>query len=106
MKAKDVKNILDIPFINAETLKSKLKLSYYVVEDSCSIYSLKKDNSSFSIEVISDETLIAGKITLEKLIRDLTNFDEIYFSMSRVISGEIIESYHFRPLIDENKKEY
>jgi hypothetical protein len=103
----DVDNILDIPFINLEILKSKFKLVLYEVGDSCSIYKLKKQDYTLIIEVMSDETLIEGKITLETLIRDLADFgNDVYFAMHKRVDGENVGSYHFRPLIDESEKIY
>lgn len=56
---------------------------------------------------MSDEKLIEGKITLENLIRDLAEFgDDLYFAMCKIVEGENVESYHYRPLINENEKIY
>tara|TARA_R110000772_G_C13085441_1_gene417962 strand:+ start:59 stop:379 length:321 start_codon:yes stop_codon:yes gene_type:complete len=106
METKDVHNILDIPFIDAETLKNKFKLVVYETGDCCSIYKLKRDYYTYIIEVMSDNTLIEGKISLENLVRDLAEFDEIYFAMYKLVGGENVESYHFRPLINEDEKIY
>jgi hypothetical protein len=106
-ETKDVDNILDIPFINAKTLKSKFKLELYDVSDCLAIYKLKREYYTYIIEVMSDEKLIEGKITLENLIRDLTDFgDDLYFAMCKIVGGENVESYHYRPLINESEKIY
>lgn len=106
-ETKDVDNILDIPFIDVKTLKSNLKLELYDVSDCLSIYKLKREYYTYIIEVMSDEKLIEGKITLENLIRDLADFgDDLYFAMCKIVEGENVESYHYRPLINENEKIY
>ena len=102
-KMKDVRQITDIPEIE-NYLRFMFRLECYDVGDKTQIYRCDLSTSSFIIvELISDESLIEG---IEELANLVTQENLHYFGFTIRLMDEIVDSYHYRPLIDESKKDY
>lgn len=103
----DVKTIIDIPGIE-DYLSKKFTLDCYDAEDNIQCYTLEiTKRTSITLELITDEPLIAGKQELAEILTQ----DPIYYaSWSLCIeTGEIPEvetMYIYRPLVDNYKKNF
>ena len=101
---KDVKNITDIPDIE-NLIYLQFSLELYETGDCLAIYKSKKDNgNTLTLEIITDESLILGHIDLAEII---AHYDIAYLELNEFDSNDVVVSeYMFRPLIDEELKNY
>jgi len=104
METYDVREIRDIP--NIENYFDKVfNLNLYDRSDNIQVYRLDlDDNKSILIDIIEDEKLIEGSSELV----DIITRENITFLGYSIVQNEtdILESYHYRPLIDEYEKKY
>lgn len=104
MKTKDVKKVLDIPEIE-NYLQNIFTLELYEVGDRTIIYkSVLPNYHTISIEIISDEKLIEGKLDLAGII---AHYDILFFQWTtRNDLGQSISSYWYRPAINDRDRDF
>lgn len=104
MKTKDVKKVLDIPRIE-DYLQTVFDLVLYEVGDRTVIYeSILPNNHMISIEIISDEKLIEGRLDLAEMI---AHYNLGFFQWSVFNDLDVcISSYMYRPKKSDCNKDF
>lgn len=98
----DVKEIHDIPSIE-DYLDIKFVFNCYSFGDSIRCYTKQFGDVAIHIEIISEETEMMDFELLSDLI---TQKNTHYFALSFWNnSGDRINSWHYRPLLDDSEKE-
>jgi len=102
---RDVKEVADIPNIEHH-LDKKFILTLYEVGDNLQIYKHQLNPEFFfNLEIHCKERLIEGKAKLVDLITQ-DGIEYLQFSLINNNSCEVVDSFCYRPLVEDTDKDY